>query len=64
MSAGPAWHAVTTVVPVPTPGGKVVAQLNPRSLMPVRAYLCSVCGYVELYAGAVAEPAIWGTYNG
>lgn len=58
MQRTASWFAITGVEP-PGSGVNNLPRFNPGSGIPVRLYICSVCGYVELYAGAVAEPLVW-----
>ena len=48
----------------PGPGVPIAVTLKPRLNLhrglAVRAYTCSVCGYVELYEAALVEPEKWG----
>jgi hypothetical protein len=51
------FHAVTSVTTPQDPGG---VTFNPGAGIPVRCYICRVCGYVEMYAATFSEPNIWG----
>jgi hypothetical protein len=53
MQRLPDYHALVSVDPPP----KVNFKLG--SGMPVRCYVCRVCGYVEMYATGVAERDLW-----
>lgn len=53
MQAGPGWYAITKVEPPPD------VVFNPSTGMAVRCSICRVCGYVEMYAGAITDPATW-----
>ena len=52
------WGSITSVVP-PTQLDPF-AGLSKPSVLPVRCYVCSVCGYVEMYAGTITDPDTWG----
>lgn len=56
MVQTPGWHALTTVSP---PTKEFIASFNPSSGIPVRAYICNICGYTELYAGSISDPKVW-----
>lgn len=51
------WNAITHVTPAQVQGGGV--NFDPSRGIPVRAFVCRSCGYVELYAGSVIEPQTW-----
>jgi hypothetical protein len=53
------WHAVTAIEPPVALG--VAPTFNPSSGIPVRCYMCKICGYVELYAGSITNPEVWRT---
>jgi hypothetical protein len=40
--------------------GPFGTRLDPSTAAPVRMYICSVCGYVELYHGPTLYPKAWG----
>jgi hypothetical protein len=61
MHVSPRWYAVTNVEP---PTANFAAQFNPHAGIPVRCYLCRICGYMEMYSGAIASPQVWGPGNG
>ena len=50
------WNALSYMEPpsVQLPEGRFS-----QTILPVRAYVCRVCGYVELYAGTITDPVIW-----
>jgi hypothetical protein len=47
------FHALIVVNPPPN------VTFNPGSGMPLRCYVCSVCGYIEMYAAGIAEHDTW-----
>lgn len=57
MEHPPGWHALMSVT-TPTPGG-APPNVSVGSLVPIKVYACSVCGYIELYAGAITDPNTW-----
>jgi len=76
MRATPGWNALMfaepgALIPVPTEMADAVAKAGlppPRGdphfsttkAAPVRMFICEVCGYVELYAGIIADKKVWG----
>jgi hypothetical protein len=38
---------------------RVPARIDATGGLPMRAYVCNVCGYVELYLAAVVAPEEW-----
>jgi hypothetical protein len=47
--------------PAPNPTQFVQAPaFNASKAMPVRIFICSVCGYMELYYGPKTDPKTWG----
>lgn len=55
MEAAPGWHALLSV----EPPREAWTPPNVNTFAPVKLYLCSLCGYVELYAGGVTAPETW-----
>jgi hypothetical protein len=55
------WNAMTLVDP-PTETRGIM--FNPGSGAPVRMWVCTVCGYVELYAAVITDPKAFGFGNG
>lgn len=53
MTKAEQWNVLTTVTPPPT------VVFKPDTGLPVRCYVCGVCGYVELYSGSITEPLVW-----
>jgi hypothetical protein len=66
MVADPDWLTLVGVEPPrmkPLPGvlyDDTVPRLNLTRGQPVRAYRCSVCGYLELYDAHEVDPKMWG----
>jgi len=62
MLKSTSWNVVPGVAPpanrAPLPGAWFVPPPAGPST-PVRLYVCSVCGYAEMYAGDVSEPDVW-----
>lgn len=56
MVATQEWNALTQVSP--PQAGEI--RFSPNAGIPIRALVCSICGYVELYAGPILEPQTWG----
>jgi len=50
------WYVLTLILP-PKDGKPPNTQLG--SGLPVGCYVCSVCGYVEMYAAAITAPDLW-----
>lgn len=46
------WYLVQQIAPGPSP-----ALLDAG--VPVTAFVCNMCGYVELYSGRVIDPKAW-----
>ena len=59
------WNALTLAYPpghlpfgvhIPGPPRPVFSGVGG---IPVRCFVCRVCGYIEMYAGPIIEPATW-----
>lgn len=57
MRAMPGWHVLMSITPPAGPGA--LPAIDGNSILPVKLYVCSVCGYIETYAGAVTSPETW-----
>lgn len=53
------WNAITHVKP-PNVETNQNLVFVPTMGLPVKVFICTICGYVELYAGPVIEPKTWG----
>jgi hypothetical protein len=53
MIVNEGWNALTIVHPPPD------AHFDPHRGAPVRCFVCTVCGYVELYSGLIVDPKTW-----
>jgi hypothetical protein len=53
------WYVLCAVNPIP----QSRFTFNEAG-MPLRIYMCSECGYVEMYAGEVTDPDAWGFQDG
>jgi hypothetical protein len=51
------WHVLIGIEEPPTEGGW--ARQDSRRIVPVRCYVCRVCGYVELYSGMITDQDTW-----
>ena len=56
MQAAPGWHALLSADP---PATGQPPNINANSFMPLKIYVCTVCGYVESYAAGVTNPETW-----
>lgn len=64
MLSAPGWVSLMTVFPSSPAARRFYAPMytptfDASSGVPVKCCVCSVCGYVELYHGPIADPAVW-----
>jgi len=63
MVAEPGWLAIPIAPQAPT-GARLTYMHSHQRALPVQVCVCSVCGYVEMYAGPVIAPKDWPTNVG
>ena len=52
------WNAITSIVP-PNHTTNTPPSFQPANGIPVKLYVCRICGYVEGYAGIFESPQVW-----
>lgn len=64
MMPASGWFAITGIVPPDLKNNIKEASFRPNEGMPLKVYVCSVCGYVELYNGMIADKNTWTVNKG